>query len=135
MGNDEKKVYTYAEVSTHKDDKDCWLAIDGKVYDVTKFLLDHPGGPEILLASTGIDATSDFEDIGHSSTAKAMMDDYYIGDIDSATIVKNFNYTEPKQLHYNQDKTPEFIIGLLKFLVPLAIMALAVGVRKYSKSS
>ena len=36
----------------------------------------------------GKDATDDFEDVGHSVTAKAMMDEYYIGDIDASTIPK-----------------------------------------------
>jgi len=40
----------------------------------------------------------------------------------------------PKQPHYNQDKTPEFIIKILQFLVPLAILGLAVAVRMYTKS-
>ena len=38
---------------------DCWLGIDGLVYDVTKFLDDHPGGPEIVLEHAGKDATQE----------------------------------------------------------------------------
>ncbi|WOL12799.1 hypothetical protein Cni_G21567 [Canna indica] len=133
MGSD-GKVYTLAEVSKHNTAKDCWLVISGKVYDVTKFLEDHPGGDEVLLSSTGKDATDDFEDVGHSTTARAMMDEYYVGDIDSATIPQKVKYTPPKQPHYNQDKTSEFIIRILQFLVPLLILGLAVGVRIYTKA-
>jgi len=32
------------EVAQHKAKNDVWLAIDGKVYDVTEFLSEHPGG-------------------------------------------------------------------------------------------
>lgn len=151
-----------------------------QVYDVTKFLEDHPGGDEVLISSTGTnwakrylalhlhsmlmfpqtvhaqrmylhffagkwclyscvssgkDATDDFEDVGHSSTAKAMMDEFYVGDIDTASIPKKMKYVPPKQPHYNQDKTPEFIIKLLQFLVPLIILGVAVGIRFYSKSA
>nr|ABK94544.1 unknown [Populus trichocarpa] len=128
------KVFTLAEVSAHNSPKDCWLVVEGRVYDVTKFLEDHPGGDDVLLSATGKDTTDDFEDVGHSSTARALMDEFYVGDIDTATIPTSVKYTPPKQPHYNQDKTPEFIIKLLQFLVPLIILAVAVGVRFYTKS-
>ncbi|TYH55444.1 hypothetical protein ES332_D09G235500v1 [Gossypium tomentosum] len=129
------KVFTLAQVSEHKTPKDCWLIINGKVYDVTKFLEDHPGGDEVLLSATGKDATDDFEDVGHSDSARDMMDQYYVGEIDISTIPKKTTYKPPNQPHYNQDKTSEFIIKLLQFLVPLAILCLAVGIHHYTKSS
>ncbi|EYU39233.1 hypothetical protein ABFS83_04G225000 [Erythranthe nasuta] len=129
------KVFSLAEVSEHNTNKDCWLIIGGKVYDVTKFLEDHPGGDDVLLSSTGKDATDDFEDVGHSTSAKAMMDEFYVGEINSSTIPKQTKYTPPKQPHYNQDKTSEFIVKILQFLVPLIILSVAVGVRFYTKSS
>ncbi|KAJ1704275.1 hypothetical protein LUZ63_004054 [Rhynchospora breviuscula] len=128
------KVYTLSEVSEHNTNKDCWLIINGKVYDVTKFLEDHPGGDDVLISSTGKDATDDFEDVGHSTTARAMMDEYYVGDIDTSTFPKKVKYTPPKQPYYNQDKTTDFVIRILQFLVPLVILGLAVGVRIYTKS-
>ncbi|XP_021291397.1 cytochrome b5 [Herrania umbratica] len=134
MGGD-GKLFTLAQVSEHNTPKDCWLIINGKVYDVTKFLEDHPGGDEVLLSATGKDATDDFEDVGHSDSARDMMDQYYVGEIDVSTIPKKTTYKPPKQPHYNQDKTSEFIIKLLQFLVPLAILGLAVGIRIYTKSS
>ncbi|XP_028780775.1 cytochrome b5-like [Neltuma alba] len=127
-----RKSYTLAEVSQHNHRHDCWIIIGGKVYDVTKFLEDHPGGDEVLLSATGKDATEDFEDVGHSTTAEAMLDEFYVGDIDSASIPAGFKYTPPKQPHYNQDKTAEFIIRMLQFLVPLMILGVAVGVRFYT---
>ncbi|KAL1207423.1 Cytochrome b5 [Cardamine amara subsp. amara] len=46
------------------------------MYDVTPFMDVHPGGNEILLSSTGKDATNDFENVGHSDTARDMMEKY-----------------------------------------------------------
>ncbi|ESW05992.1 hypothetical protein PHAVU_010G010400 [Phaseolus vulgaris] len=134
MAGQRSKVFTLAEVSQHNNVQDCWLVIHGKVYNVTKFLEDHPGGDDVLLSSTGKDATNDFEDIGHSTSAVAMMDEFYVGDIDTSSIPSKVQYTPPKQPHYNQDKTPEFIIRILQFLVPLFILGLAVGIRFYTKS-
>ncbi|KAK1270433.1 hypothetical protein QJS04_geneDACA004448 [Acorus gramineus] len=134
MGGD-AKMYTLGDVSKHSTSEDCWLIINGKVYDVTKFLDDHPGGDDVLLSATGKDATDDFEDVGHSDSARAMMDEYYVGEIDASTIPTKVKYTPPKQPHYNQDKTTDFIIRILQFLVPLAILGLAVGIRFYTKSA
>ncbi|CAN6833688.1 unnamed protein product, partial [Brassica oleracea] len=132
---DEAKIFTLSQVSEHNQAHDCWIVINGKVYDVTKFLEDHPGGDEVLLSSTGKDATDDFEDVGHSESAREMMEQYCVGEIDPTTIPKKTKYTPPKQPHYNQDKTSEFIIKILQFLVPLAILGLAVGIRIYTKSA
>ncbi|GFH25550.1 cytochrome b5 heme-binding domain-containing protein [Haematococcus lacustris] len=50
---EEKPLYTVEDLSKHTSDKSCWLAIRGKVYDVTEFLEEHPGGYDIILTSTG----------------------------------------------------------------------------------
>jgi len=73
--------------------------------------------------------------VGHSDSAREMMGEYCIGDIDASTVPQKTKYRTPKQPHYNQDKTSEFIIKLLQFLVPLAILGLAFGLRLYTKST
>jgi cytochrome b5 len=61
-----------------------------KVYDVTKYLDDHPGGAEVMLDVAGQDADEFFEDIGHSNDAREELKKYYIGDykIDEAALAK-----------------------------------------------
>lgn len=61
-----------------------------------------------------------------------MMEQYYIGEIDSSTVPKKRAYIPPQQ-PYNPDKTPEFVIKILQFLVPLLILGLAFAVRHYTK--
>jgi len=52
--------YTADEVAKHNKDDDCWVIIEGKVLDVTKFLPDHPGGKKAILLYAGRDATEEF---------------------------------------------------------------------------
>ncbi|CAH8299039.1 unnamed protein product [Eruca vesicaria subsp. sativa] len=134
MGGGDGKLFTLAEVSQHTSNKDCWIVIDGKVYDVTKFLDDHPGGDEVILTSTGKDATDDFEDVGHSSTAKAMLDEYYVGDIDSATVPTKTKFVPPTPNQTQSNQSSDFFIKVLQFLVPLLILGLALGIRSYTKT-
>lgn len=77
----ETKTFTLKEVKGHDDSKSTFLVIYDKVYDVTKFLEEHPGGEEVLLEQAGGDATDAFEDVGHSTDARELMKDYLVGDI------------------------------------------------------
>ncbi|GFS07140.1 cytochrome b5 [Elysia marginata] len=77
----ESKVFRLADVKTHNDAKSTYLVVHNKVYDVTKFLEEHPGGEEVLLEQAGGDATEAFEDVGHSTDARDLMEDYFVGDL------------------------------------------------------
>ena len=85
------------------------------------------------LIFVGKDATDDFEDTGHSDNAREMMVKYYIGDIDSSTVPQKRAYVAPQQPNYNPDKTSEFVIKILQFLIPILILGLAFAVRQYTK--
>uniref|UniRef100_A0A8C4ST38 Cytochrome b5 n=1 Tax=Erpetoichthys calabaricus TaxID=27687 RepID=A0A8C4ST38_ERPCA len=53
----DKAVFTLEEVKKHNVSKNTWVIIHDKVYDVTHFLDEHPGGEEVLLEQAGGDAT------------------------------------------------------------------------------
>ncbi|XP_062468974.1 cytochrome b5 isoform X1 [Pezoporus occidentalis] len=74
-------VFTLEEVGKRNSSREAWFVIHGRVYDVTRFLEEHPGGEEVLLEQAGRDATESFEDVGHSSDAREMLKQYYIGEI------------------------------------------------------
>lgn len=76
------KVLTMAEVAKNNTEKSCWFVHEGKVYDATTYLDDHPGGAESILLAAGTDATLEFNAI-HSANAKALLKNYYIGDLGS----------------------------------------------------
>jgi len=51
------------------EDGGAWIALHGGVFDITAFLRGHPGGPQILLSHAGGDATTAFDEVGHSRRA------------------------------------------------------------------
>lgn len=80
----ELKKYTAEEVAKHKSASDIWMIYNGKVYDVSKFLEEHPGGEEVMLEQAGIDATQAFNEIGHSPDAEALLEKMLIGELDAS---------------------------------------------------
>ncbi|XP_050305222.1 cytochrome b5 isoform X2 [Anthonomus grandis grandis] len=75
----ELKIFTTAQVKEHNTKSSVWIIIHNDIYDVTSFLNEHPGGEEVLIEQAGQEATEAFEDVGHSSDARAMMEQYKIG--------------------------------------------------------
>lgn len=75
--------FTKEEVSKHSTDTDCWLIIDGKVYDVTDYILDHPGGDSIL-KNAGGDASEGAHGPQHPPSMWDVLALYYIGDLVSS---------------------------------------------------
>ncbi|KAH8779975.1 cytochrome b2 [Diaporthe sp. PMI_573] len=50
-----------AELEKHSTRHDCWVAVHSKVWDLTDFIDEHPGGAKILLSVAGKNATSEFD--------------------------------------------------------------------------
>jgi cytochrome b5 len=115
--------YSEEEVAKHGIESDCWLIIGNsnnggsKVYDITKYMNDHPGGPEIMMEFAGKDADDMFEDIGHSSEARNKMKEYLIG-----SLIGGSEVNETK-------KTKKAVAMSSKGgLNPLAILALLIAI-------
>lgn len=91
------------------------------MYDVTKYLDDHPGGAEVMLDVAGGDADEFFEDIGHSKDAREELKKYLIGDfkMDAATLAKMKADAEAKNAAGGSN------MSMLVVLV--AILAIALG--------
>uniref|UniRef100_A0A7S0RGV5 Cytochrome b5 heme-binding domain-containing protein n=1 Tax=Pyramimonas obovata TaxID=1411642 RepID=A0A7S0RGV5_9CHLO len=117
---EEKKVYTLEEVEKHTSAESCWIVVEGKVYDVTKYLDDHPGGHDVLLDASGSDATEDFNDVGHSKPAIASMEKYLIGEFAGGSSSK----TTKTGGKANQGG----LAVLLQFLVPILVAMLVLAV-------
>ncbi|GAM27157.1 hypothetical protein SAMD00019534_103320, partial [Acytostelium subglobosum LB1] len=74
------REYTLEEVAKHNTPKDLWLVLDGKVYDCTSFVDNHPGGAGYLTYLAGTDATGPFMYNEHSSAAIEQLKPLYIGE-------------------------------------------------------
>ncbi|KAF3936776.1 hypothetical protein ABW19_dt0203016 [Dactylella cylindrospora] len=77
----ETKEYTFGELAEHDQKESAFIAIHDKVYDVTKFVDEHPGGEEVMMDVAGQDGTEAFEDIGHSDEAREILEKYYVGEL------------------------------------------------------
>lgn len=75
------KQYTRSEVASLNTSDRTLLILHDKVYDVTKFLNEHPGGEEILLNHSGKDASEDFNDVGHSIDALDLSKTFLVGEL------------------------------------------------------
>jgi len=121
-------TYTLEEVKKNNDGKSCWLVIDDKVYDVTKFLEEHPGGEEVLLELAGGDATEQFEDVGHSEDARELMEDYLIGDLDEKDKVKSTPKKKVSTTDESKNSEKEsWGLSTLLIVASVIIVGLAIG--------
>lgn len=81
-----EKRFTLTEVAGHAVETDCWMAIDGAVYDLTAYLPEHPSRPSIVLPWCGKEATEAYKTKtkgrAHSPEADRLLPTYRIGRLD-----------------------------------------------------
>jgi cytochrome b involved in lipid metabolism len=53
-------TYTMAQVQAANSASKCWAVIDNNVYDLTRWINQHPGGPDKILGICGTNATAAF---------------------------------------------------------------------------
>lgn len=73
--------YSLADVKGHDTPQDLWMVIYNKVYDITNFSANHPGGMEVLVDCAGVDATTLFDDVAHLEVAVKMLLPYLVGEL------------------------------------------------------
>lgn len=84
-GGDDLPAYTWSEIAEHDSLDSCWKVIEGKVYDFTDYIPDHPTPPSVMEQWCGKESTKAMQTKGygrdHSPAAWAMIDDYLIGTV------------------------------------------------------
>lgn len=93
--------FCYEEVRRHNRKDDCWVIVDGGVYDVTAFVPRHPGGNMIYI-NAGKDSTYLFE-CYHPAGARRVLEHFWIGEIDTQEKPDPFNV-----VYEDREKDKEF---------------------------
>ncbi len=78
--------YTAAQVATHATAADCWFIVTvtgstAKVYDVDSYINSHPGGKNAISSRCGQNASTAFNNQGHSNNAKNILNGLFIGNL------------------------------------------------------
>ncbi|KAL3292791.1 nitrate reductase [Colletotrichum asianum] len=76
-----QKQFTREEIEKHDKEDDCWIVVDGKVYDATSVMAWHPGGKAPIMAHAGRvhqEATEEFESI-HDGFAYEKLNECLLG--------------------------------------------------------
>ncbi|EJD05404.1 fatty acid-2 hydroxylase [Fomitiporia mediterranea MF3/22] len=106
------RIYTVEDVAAHNTRRSCWVSRNGKVYDVSGFLADHPGGDDLILNHAGKDVGSvmaDKDEHEHSESAYEMLDDFVIGRLcEGETVVRDDWVADDKFYPENTDSLEDF---------------------------
>ncbi|KAG9099157.1 hypothetical protein FRC06_005581 [Ceratobasidium sp. 370] len=113
------------QLKQHTTTDSFYTLIHGKVYDVTKFLDEHPGGDEVITAEGGKDATEAFEDVGHSDEARDILKGLYVADFEGAPL------SAPKIAPSSSNKPASADSSSVTYFIPLAALGAYLGWRFY----
>ena len=95
------RIYSIEDLAFQKKLGKVWIARKGRVYDVTEFVNDHPGGDDLITQFSGQDigsAMEDEEEHLHSSSAYSMLEEYVIGRLgNDALVVSEGQYARPRR--------------------------------------
>ncbi len=83
----EQNTFSLEEVAQHTSAQDCWIVVNGKVYNVTTVPCHGGGAGTLIRESCGTDATElwgtkPVTGEPHSQDAQNILNDYYIGDLE-----------------------------------------------------
>lgn len=102
------RIYTAEDLAEHSTAASCWIARAGKVYDVTNFLQDHPGGDDYILNYAGKDVGAIMEDPvehEHSDSAYDMLEEFVIGRLGTGESIVSEDWEADDDFHPEETDT------------------------------
>ncbi|RDW67486.1 FMN-dependent alpha-hydroxy acid dehydrogenase [Aspergillus mulundensis] len=99
MENDatDTPLLSVQDVLAHNTPADCWLVIQGEVWDLTSFVGEHPGGPSVIVKYAGRDATDAFVEIHALSILRENLStQHFKGRLDTSTITPEWKQSTQK---------------------------------------
>ncbi|MFA6467004.1 MAG: fibronectin type III domain-containing protein [Patescibacteria group bacterium] len=81
--------YTLQQVQAHNTSTNCWVIVNNKVYNLTNYITQHPGGAAAITSLCGTNGTAAFSG-QHSgnATANAQLNNYFLGNLTTADTTK-----------------------------------------------
>nr|OQO16286.1 hypothetical protein B0A51_16480 [Rachicladosporium sp. CCFEE 5018] len=93
-----------AELSKHATPEDCWVLVNGKVYDLSNFAPNHPGGADMVYAYAGKDGTATYNQYHSASLIEKTLPPAEIkGDFDESTITSTWLEAQKAELTSHPD--------------------------------
>jgi len=93
------RIIGWEELEQHNTDKSCWIAIEDKVYDVTEWIPNHPGGKSAILQVGGREVTDLIKAYHVDACWRLRVKKMYIGDFDE----KSCKYKKEGNAAFAQD--------------------------------
>nr|XP_042897433.1 cytochrome b5 reductase 4 isoform X2 [Parasteatoda tepidariorum] len=92
------------ELAKHNSSNDAWIAIRGKVYNVTHYLEYHPGGEDELMRGVGKDATDLFNQVHRWVNAESMLQKCFVGILKTPWTIEVPKLFQMKHLKFKSSK-------------------------------
>jgi delta8-fatty-acid desaturase len=123
--------FTLAQVAEHNTKDDCWIVVDERAYDITRFVSKHPGGVGPVLNMAGKDATDVFANYHAARVYKTMLPAFLVGEVTDVKVephVADFRAARQEMLRQGLFKTGyRFYAKLSIWMASLFVSAVALS--------
>lgn len=82
-------LITWKALKEHRQKDDCWIAFEGKAYDVTEWCKSHPGGAHAILNVGGRDATDLIKQFHVKASYAGRITKFEVGEMEEKVIGPN----------------------------------------------
>ncbi|CAB4270105.1 unnamed protein product [Prunus armeniaca] len=127
----ERKYITVEQLKLHKQPGDLWISIKGKVYNVSDWAKDHPGGEAVLFNMAGQDVTDGFIAYHPASAWQYLgkfFTGYYLKDFQISEVSKDYRKlaSEFNQLGLFENKGHGALYSVISLVVMLSLVVYGV---------